>query len=177
MTAQPLAAARTTIPLRRKTDAAPVLSTSDLALVVRRVAGNPRLWRAAIGPRGTHDRPWVRLDAPPGVDLRLATWLPSQATDLHDHAHAACAFAVVQGAVTELRADAVLGSWTTELAAPAVRVVEPGIVHQLRNDAGALAVTLHAYSPRLSCTNRYELVDGEPVPRPGVTDLLRDLAC
>lgn len=180
MTAQPLAspATRATRRTRAVRPAAPALGTSDLALVVRRVASVPRLWRPAVGVGRAGDRPWVRLDAPAGVDLRLATWLPSQATDLHDHGDAACAFAVVQGSVTELRADVVLGSWVTELAAPAVRVVEPGIVHRLRNDSRALAVTLHAYSPDLSRTNRYELVDDEPVVCAGDDPgLLRDLAC
>ncbi len=180
MTAQPLLTALAARPPRvaRSRRTAAVLGTSDLSLVVRRVASVPRLWRPAVGVGRPGDRPWVQLDAPAGVDLRLATWLPSQATDLHDHGAAACAFAVVQGSVTELRADAVLGSWLTELAAPAVRVVEPGIVHQLRNDTRTLAVTLHAYSPRLSRTNRYELVDDEPVACPAHDGgLLRDLAC
>jgi len=134
------------------------ISTQDLSLVVRRVASQPQLWRPKI--KFTADRFWTRLPGPQGVDLWLLTWLPSQGTDLHDHGDSAAAFAVVEGALTEVRADDVLGVWSTTLAAPAVRVVEPGIVHDVRNDLLKPAVSIHAYGPRLETMNFYQ-VDGD----------------
>ena len=122
-------------------------TTHDLALIVRRVASQPHLWRPKI--KFTAERYWARLPGPEGVDVWLLTWLPSQATDLHDHGDSAAAFAVVEGALTEVRADDVLGVWSTTLHAPAVRVVEPGIVHDVRNDLVKPAVSIHAYGPRL----------------------------
>jgi hypothetical protein len=130
-------------------------TTHELALVVRRVASQPQLWRPKV--RFTAERFWTRLPGPDGVDVWLLTWLPSQATDLHDHGDSAAAFAVVQGALTEVRADDVLGVWSTTLHAPAVRVVEPGIVHDVRNDLVKPAVSIHAYGPRLERMRYYDV--------------------
>lgn len=129
------------------------LTAHDLAVVVRRVASQPQLWRPRI--RFTQERYWARLPAPAGVDVWLLTWLPSQGTDLHDHGDAAAAFAVVEGALTEVRSDDVLGVWTTTLQAPAVRVLEPGIVHDVRNDLTRPAVSIHAYARGPEGLTRY----------------------
>ena len=131
------------------------ITTHDLSLVVRRIASQPQLWRPKV--RFTADRYWTRLAAPDGIDAWLLTWLPSQGTELHDHGDSAAAFAVVQGALTEVRADDVLGVWSTTLAAPAVRVVEPGIVHDVRNDQLKPAVSIHAYGPRLESMTYYDV--------------------
>jgi mannose-6-phosphate isomerase-like protein (cupin superfamily) len=143
---------------------AAALGTHDLSLVVRRIAANPRLWKPAVR-FGATDRYWTRLDGPEGVDVWLLTWLPSQGTDLHDHGDSAAAFAVVEGSLTEVRADPTLGVWSTTVRAPAVRVVEPGVVHDVRNDHSAPAVSIHAYSPKLSRMTYYDLEDGALVAR------------
>ncbi|HEX8496382.1 MAG TPA: hypothetical protein VF661_04230 [Actinomycetales bacterium] len=138
------------------------LTTADLAVVVRRVAGEPRLWRPAVRVDGSAT--WTRLSGPAGVQVWMRTWLRAQGTGLHDHAEAASAFAVVLGTVVETRVDPVLGTWSTPLDAPAVRVLVPGTVHDVRNDAAAPAVTIHAYTPRASRTTYYEqAADGELV--------------
>ena len=139
-------------------------TTSDLALVVRRIAADPRRWRPAVR-FGSTERYWTRLAGPAGVDVWLLTWLPSQATDLHDHGDSAAAFVVVEGALSEVRADPVLGVWSTPLQAPAVRTVEPGVVHDVRADLGVPAVSIHAYGPRLTRMTYYDLVDGQLVPQ------------
>jgi hypothetical protein len=144
--------------------ATPFHTAHQLALLVRRIAADPRRWRPAVR-FGTTDRYWARLDGPEGVDVWLLTWLPSQSTDLHDHGESSAAFAVVQGSLTEVRADPVLGVWSTALAAPAVRTVEPGVVHDVRADLGVPAVSIHAYGPRLSRMTYYDLRDGELVPQ------------
>jgi hypothetical protein len=142
----------------------PLTTTHELSLVVRRIAADPRRWRPAVR-FGAQERYWTRLDGPEGVDVWLLTWLPSQATDLHDHGDSSAAFAVVQGALTEVRADPVLGVWSTALSAPAVRTVEPGVVHDVRADLGVPAVSIHAYGPRLTSMTYYDLRDGELVPQ------------
>ena len=141
-----------------------VTTTPELACVVRRIAADQRLWRPAVR-FGRTDRYWTRLPGPDGVDVWLLTWLPSQGTDLHDHGDSAAAFAVVQGALTEVRADPVLGVWATPLDAPAVRTVEPGVVHDVRADLGVPAVSIHAYGPRLSRMTYYDLDEGRLVAR------------
>jgi Cysteine dioxygenase type I len=140
------------------------LGTHELSLLVRRIAGDPRRWRPAVR-FGAAERYWTRLDGPEGVDVWLLTWLPSQGTDLHDHGDSAAAFVLVQGALSEVRADPVLGVWSTPLRAPAVRTVEPGVVHDVRADLGVPAVSIHAYGPQLSRMTYYDLDDGRLVPR------------
>lgn len=118
-----------------------------LAQAVRRVAVTPRLWRAAI--RFQTDEPFaVRVPGPKGVDVWLRTWLPGQHLGLVDLGACATAFAVVQGALDDVRADEVLGTWRTHLPTQSVRIIEPGVVHDLRGAEGQ-TVSIHAYSPRL----------------------------
>jgi hypothetical protein len=139
-------------------------TTAELALVVRRIAADPHRWRPAVRFAET-ERYWTRLPGPQGVDVWLLTWLPAQGTDLHDHGDSAAAFVVVQGALSEVRADPVLGVWSTPLRAPAVRTVEPGVVHDVRADLGVPAVSIHAYGPQLSQMTYYDLNDGRLVAR------------
>ncbi len=124
-----------------------LLTTHELALVVRRVASEPRRWRPHV--RHTLDAHEIQLSGPVGVEVWLRNWLPSQRDELHDDGDALSAFAVVDGALTEVRDDDVLGTWATPLQAPAVRVVERGVVYALRNDQARPAVTIHAYAPAL----------------------------
>lgn len=145
------------------TTTAPTTSTHDLAVLVRRLASRPRSWRPLVRFTAA-ERYWVRLDASAGVDVWLLNWLPSQVTDLHDHGHSAAAFVVVDGGLTEVRVDPVLGSWSTTLHAPAVRIVGPGLVHDVRNDLLTPAVSIHAYSPPLSRMTYYDLQDGHLQP-------------
>ena len=148
-----------------------ILSTHDLAVLVRRLASRPRSWRSLVRFTAAK-RYWVRLDGPQGVDIWLLTWLPSQATDLHSHGDSAAAFVVVEGGLTEVRADPLLGTWSTTLHAPAVRIVEPGLVHDVRNDLLTPAVSIHAYSPPLSRMTYYDLQDGhlKPVREPATDE-------
>ena len=71
---------------------------------------------------------------------------------------------VVDGGLTEVRADPVLGSWSTTLHAPAVRIVEPDLVHDVHKDLLIPAVSIHAYSPPLSRITYYDLQDGHLTP-------------
>ena len=147
-----------------------ILSTYDLAALVRRLASRPRSWRPLV--RFTvAKRYWVRLDGPEGVDVWLLTWLPSQVTDLHDDGDSAAAF-VVEGGLTEVWADPLLGTWSTTLHAPAVRIVEPGLVHDVRNGLLTPALSIHAYSPPLSRMTYYDLQDGhlKPVREPATDE-------
>jgi hypothetical protein len=130
-----------------------------LAQAVRRVAVTPRLWRAAIhfetqGPYA------VRVPGPKGVDVWLRTWLPGQHTGLVDLGACSTAFAVVQGSLDDVRADEVLGTWMTRLPTQSVRIIEPGVVHDLRGGPQGHTVSIHAYSPRLRAVTEHSWDDG-----------------
>jgi hypothetical protein len=136
-----------TRPTRTAPDGQRLLTTHELALVVRRVASEPSRWRPHVRRSAEHE---ITLSGPAGVQVVLRNWLPSQAAPLQDDGESASAFAVVEGALTEVRDDDVLGVWSTPLQAPAVRVVERGVVYALRNDLTRPAVSIHAYAPGLA---------------------------
>lgn len=160
------------LPRQLTTPAGPVAATAPLppatrtdlgetyllAQAVRRVAVTPRLWRPAI--RFQTEGPFaVRVPGPKGVDVWLRTWLPGQHTGLVDLGSCATAFAVVQGALDDVRADEVLGTWLTHLPTQSVRIIEPGVVHDLRGAEGH-TVSIHAYSPRLRSITEHSWDDG-----------------
>ena len=144
--------------------AVPVLSAptpdrtlAELVDLVRSVARRPEVWTPHLPPPSAAGeaapRHWARLPAPPHVDLWLLTWLPDQATDLHDHGAAAAAFTVVQGEVEEVReryGPAGPGLGRHRLRTGDTRWMAPGVRHDVRHAGVGPAASLHAYSPRLT---------------------------
>lgn len=123
--------------------------------LLRAVAADRDLWRGAVR-FDARDRYWSRLLQTADVDLWLLTWLPGQQTQLHDHGDAAAAVTVLSGAVVELRADA-SGALSAEHLQPGDAVwVAPGTVHDVAHAGAGPAVSLHAYSPRLTRMTFYE---------------------
>ena len=132
------------------------MSSAQLARLVREVADAgewPRLVQFSAGKR------WYgRLNLTPSYEIWLLAWLPGQHTGFHDHGEASGAFTVVRG---ELQ---------VQLARPGSqdvrrRIARHGSVtafgarhlHDVGNDSGALAVSVHAYSPPLTAMRRYEM--------------------
>jgi mannose-6-phosphate isomerase-like protein (cupin superfamily) len=134
----------------------------DLLNLVRAVGDDVGLWRPVVR-FGLAERYWRRLDVHPDVDVWLLTWLRAQSTDLHDHGESSAAFVVLEGALTEVRADRETGLSATTLTAPRARLVEAGVVHDVRNDEDTPAVSIHAYYPRLAGMTFYDFVDGRLV--------------
>lgn len=75
-------------------------------------------------------------------EVWLMSWLPGQATDLHDHGSATGAFTVVSGTLTErvVRSGAELA-----LRPGQSRVFAPDYVHQVINNGIDPAVSVHVY--------------------------------
>jgi hypothetical protein len=94
------------------------------------------------------------------AEIWLLSWLPGQATALHDHGSSSGAFAVAQGTVFErvVTADR-RGRRARELGADLVtgrvRMFGPHYVHQVRNASTEPAVSVHVHAPRLSVMNTY----------------------
>ena len=129
-------------------------STALLALpdtlvpYVRALADDPDLWRPHVRFDGDR-RHWSRLPTRLDVDVWLLTWLPDQGSDLHDHGDAAAALTVVQGTLTEVRADRSGALSSAQLGAGASHWVAPGVVHDIVNRSTQPAVSIHVYAPRL----------------------------
>lgn len=96
------------------------------------------------------------------VDLWLISWLPSQGTQLHDHAGSAGAFTVLAGTLSEaiVRPGAAHGRpalLERRRDAGSGVAFGPRYVHDVRNLSSSPAVSVHAYSPPLTSMNFYEV--------------------
>ncbi|WP_164860646.1 cysteine dioxygenase family protein [Rhodococcus sp. X156] len=137
-------------------------TTLRLATLVRGIAAQPHRWRDQVR-FSTRERCWSRLESPAGVDVWLLTWTRTQSTDLHSHGLASAALTVVQGTITEVRPDGRGGLHADRLGVGGLRTVTTGVIHDVRNERDEPAVSIHAYSPRLTEMTFYRLEDGLPV--------------
>jgi len=134
----------------RSTHAHGALSLADLTTLVRSIADTPDLWMPQLRiPNAGEDRWWTRLSTDSRVDVWLLSWLPDQATELHDHGSSAAAFSVVRGRLVEVRAEP-NGRRASHIRTPgSVTWIAPGVVHDVRGSGQEPAASIHAYSPPL----------------------------
>jgi predicted metal-dependent enzyme (double-stranded beta helix superfamily) len=130
------------------------LARSELIELVRNTAADQENWRRHVrfdaGERYFH---LLRSDA--DVDIWLLTWLPGQATTLHDHGGSAAALHVVQGSLHEDHADRAGHVEHHEISAGDVHWLAPDAVHDVYNCHDPAAVSIHAYSPPLASMTFY----------------------
>jgi hypothetical protein len=132
------------------------LPTTQLAAVVREIAADTASWRPLV-QFGTNERWWTRLRSDDDVEVWLLTWLTGTGTDLHDHGGSAAAFTVVEGVLSELRADRWSDARTvTTLRTGGTREVAPSVVHDVSNPSELPAISIHAYSPPLQSMTFYD---------------------
>jgi predicted metal-dependent enzyme (double-stranded beta helix superfamily) len=140
-----------------------LLGARQLGDVVRRVAASPAEWltRVRLNAAG---RWYEQIHLDDSHEVWVISWLPGQATGFHDHGGSAGAFTVVWGTLMERR---VVGGEATghvlakPVGAGGARTFGPRYIHDVRNAAtGAVAVSVHAYSPPIAQMTRYELTAG-----------------
>ncbi|GAA1407570.1 cysteine dioxygenase [Catellatospora coxensis] len=135
---------------------------ADHLSTARRLAADPGAW--PVAPRFDPERRWYhRLLGEPGVEAWLLTWLPGQQTDLHDHGGSAGAFVVVSGTLTERTVTGPDGATRLTgrvLPAGAARQFGEHHLHQIVNEGGEPAVSVHVYGPELTTMTRYRLQGG-----------------
>jgi hypothetical protein len=146
----------------RKVVMSTLLRARDLGGLAEWYAADPTTWPT----RPQFDRAgrwYARLAVTDDHEAWLLTWLPGQATDLHDHGGVAGAFTVLEGQLTE----------STPTRGPVVDLADRGYgpgatrrfgaqhVHRITNSGSVAAVSVHVYSPVLTLMNRYSIVDGE----------------
>lgn len=125
------------------------MNTYDLTTLALDVARDTSRWEQHVRFHSDR-RHWARLPGPDDVDLWLLTWLPDQATELHDHGDAAAAVVVLRGRLTEVRAQPDGGLSTSVLIPGGAYGLAVGTVHDVLNAGPEPAVSIHAYSPRLT---------------------------
>jgi predicted metal-dependent enzyme (double-stranded beta helix superfamily) len=134
--------------------------TADLLLVARTHGADPDDWPFA--PRFDPTERWyARLAVTDDHEVWVLTWLPGQATDLHDHGGSAGAFTVIDGEVVEQIVDADGNLINSAYEAGDGRRFGPHHVHRIVNTGTRPAVTVHAYGPALRSMTRYRLENGE----------------
>jgi hypothetical protein len=140
------------------------LSPARLGQIACEVASQPHRWSEIL--RFDAERRWYRrLELAEDHEVWLLTWLPGQGTGFYDHGHAAGAFAVARGRVSE-RTVVGSGHRVRHRAVPAGGVRPFGIrhVHDVINLSGEPAVSVHAYSPPLTAMRCYDLTPAGLVP-------------
>ena len=144
---------------------------AELIELVRGIAARPNSWRPHLElPAAGADRWWTRLHDSDDVDVWLLSWLPGQATDLHDHGASAAAFTVVQGELDEIRLSASHERIRLARTVGTTAWIAPGVPHDVRGAGTGPAVSIHAYSPPLTRMTYWD-EDGTGVLRPSRTVL------
>jgi hypothetical protein len=135
--------------------------------VVERVACRPDLWEPLVAqdPTGVH---WERVAVPEDVEVFVVTWPTFTDTRLHSHDGAASAFVPVRGVVTEVRPDERLRLVPRKFVPGVTGVLDGYDVHELQNEHVEVAVSIHAFSPRLRSVTWWERQGDAFVPSASV---------
>jgi predicted metal-dependent enzyme (double-stranded beta helix superfamily) len=131
-------------------DESGLLSVTALAQLVRRIANRPDLWRPLVVVDRDRRRYELLYDDD-HVDIWVLSWMPGQRTGFHDHDRSCvglvCAQGELDGGSLAIGADAEMTRMTPGIA----RSGPGGYIHAVAHHAGAPAVSIHAYSPPLTC--------------------------
>ena len=141
----------------------PAVSDIRLRELVLDLAASPQRWLHLVEYDPAH-RWYQRLLREEDREVWLLSWLPGQRTGFHDHGRSAGAFTIVQGCLRERtapggRPEAVGAT----LLAGSVRSFGPRYIHDVGNESAAPAVSVHAYSPRLTTMDRFDVSSGRLV--------------
>jgi quercetin dioxygenase-like cupin family protein len=128
-------------------------TVAEFAGLARSVAADRDRWAPLVRYDATA-RWYARLQAGPGYEVWLLSWLPGQGSGLHDHGRSSAVLTVLQGELRE-RALTARGETVRRLAPGAQRAFAAGYVHEVVNDALEPAVTLHVYFPGLTRMTPY----------------------
>ncbi|WP_340561086.1 cysteine dioxygenase [Streptomyces sp. GSL17-111] len=119
-------------------------TVAAFAGLARRIAADRAGWAPLVRYDAT-TRWYHRLRTGPGYEVWLLSWVPGQGSGRHDHGPSSGVLTVLDGELTEHT-----GTLTRTLAAGTQRVLAPGRVHEVVNDALEPAVSLHVYFPGLT---------------------------
>jgi predicted metal-dependent enzyme (double-stranded beta helix superfamily) len=136
----------------------PVTGSRELSRIAAELVGEPSLWWPHVRYMRSN-RFYTRVCASDSFEAWLLTWLPGQATGLHDHGGSSGAFVVVKGVLTETTVSPD-GAYeiVRDLAHPRVRTFGEAHVHDVANRGRIPAISLHVYAPALTTMRRYERI-------------------
>ncbi|WP_052336597.1 cysteine dioxygenase [Nocardioides alkalitolerans] len=128
------------------------LAVLPLLQTLRQIATDPDL--PLLLDLEHRERQWLELRSDADLQVWLISWPTGTSTGWHDHGLASGAYTTLRGRLTE---------YTWEHGGPAAwdvgrgesRAFAAGYIHDVRNETDEPAVSLHAYSPRLTTMTRY----------------------
>jgi hypothetical protein len=136
-----------------------LLSEAELVDLVGRIAATPEIWRPLVVVDRERRR-YELLYEDDRVDVWVLSWMPGQRTGFHDHDRSSVGLVCAQGVLDE-------GSLSLGGDAESVRMSEGvsrsgpgGYIHAVAHHAGEPAVSIHAYSPLLTCVGQYRAGPG-----------------
>ena len=131
----------------------------DHLAIARQFSATCDTW--AVAPRFDPVERWYhRLAAAGDHEVWLLTWLPGQATEIHDHGGSAGAFFVHAGTLIEDTVSAGHGPArivSRELGEGAGRRFGSHHIHRIENRSTRPAVSVHVYGPALTSMTKYRL--------------------
>jgi hypothetical protein len=133
----------------------------SLVATVRDVAGTPELWRPLV-QHDAVERWAVPLFLGETSEVWLQGWPPGERVELHDHGGASGALCVLEGRLVEAFARG-LGATRLHrrhLSRGSVSAFGAEYVHDVVNGGWRQALSIQAYSPRMTAMTFYELVPG-----------------
>jgi hypothetical protein len=115
-----------------------------------------------VAEPGAGEREYARVHRSATHDIWLIRWGPGSRTALHDHGGSAGALYVVAGDLVEHRPN------PAGVGRPLRRVLRQldhrpmsaSHVHEVANESGIAAASVHVYSPPLETMQHYEVTDG-----------------
>jgi hypothetical protein len=136
--------------------------TLDHLAIAQRFSAAAAQW--AVAPRFDPVERWYhRLAVADDHEVWLLTWLPGQATEIHDHGGSAGAFHVHGGTLAEDTVSARGGTpriVSRELGEGAGRRFGSHHIHRIENRSARPAVSVHVYGPALTTMTKYRLGPG-----------------
>ena len=150
-----------------------ILTAEELEDVAEGIAARPSLWKPLIHA-DARKRRYELVYEDDRMDAWVLSWMPGQGTGFHDHYISGVGVCVAAGSVVEDQMVYGGKHLARRLRPGDSRNGGPGYIHRVTYDAGAPAVTLHVYSPRLDWVGQYRLDENGVVRRevqPGRNEL------
>jgi predicted metal-dependent enzyme (double-stranded beta helix superfamily) len=133
-----------------------ILSEEELAALVTRITARRDLWEPLVVVDSEHRRYELLYDDDQ-VDVWVLSWMPGQKTGFHDHDRSSVALICAQGELDEGSLALGARAEPVRMTAGVVRTGPGGYIHSVSHAEGEPAISIHAYSPPLTCVGQYRV--------------------
>jgi len=132
------------------------LSVDALERLVCRIADRADLWQPLVVVDSERRR-YELLYEDSRTDIWVLSWMPGQRTGFHDHDRSGVGLVCVQGELIEGTLSLDADPRSTLMRPGTVRGGPGGYIHSVAHHAGEPAISIHAYSPRLTRVGQYRV--------------------